>query len=128
MKNLIRFVVVPIFLVGCFVVGYMCYTGMSLTSTNDNILFIQEHINAKGNLVDYKNEIGVNGVEDIKLFVKEGKIDIKFGKIALTWETKDFVSTENQKELKKIGIQTYIENTGRIHVLYNNEEVARWVH
>lgn len=128
MKRVIRFIIIPILLLALSFVGYKFYGKITLDSTANTVTFIQKHRNNSGMIVDYNNEIGVESIDDIKLFVTDKKIKIQFGYLTMTWKPKDFVSAENRELLKKIGITMYKDKeTGRLKVYYNGEEIVRWV-
>lgn len=97
-------------------------------ATADNIEFIYEHFNRKGELVDTYDQIGVENVEDIKLFIKGDKVRMEFGYIELTWTLEEFVGPANLEALKKIHVDVYRDKeTGKIRVFYKGEELERWV-
>lgn len=115
-----------------FLVAYVFWANWDSNvsaSTRDNVDFIIDHYNGQGKLVDYQREICVNSVEDIKLFVEDGKVRIDYGIITLVWTLSDFVSPAWDGDLARIGITRYKDkNTGRLRVFYYEEEIERWVH
>ena len=121
-------VIIPVIL---FIIMYLFFagwSGVSIASTDNNIAFIEEHINSRGVLVDYQDEIGVKSIDDIKLFVKEDTVTIHFGRIVMTWTIADFCSEETGEKLRRIGITRYRDKeTGRLRVFWGEEEIERWV-
>lgn len=127
-SNLMGFVLLPIiFAMIGFGIWYF-YGNASERTTTSSIDFIRRHMNNQGRLIDYNGEIKVETVEDIKLFVTEKKIKIKFGKIDLVWKAKDFELPETKEALAKIGITMDRDpKTERLRVYYRGEELTRWV-
>lgn len=121
-------ILIPAILFIAVMYFYEVKQDINKSSTKDSIEYISKHFNASGKLIDYQNDLGVKTVEDIKFFLKGDKVEIHFGKILLNWRLKDFVSKENQEELKKVFINIYRDaKTGKIRVFYKGEEVERWV-
>ena len=97
--------------------------------TDHSIEFIAEHINSRGDIVDWQNEIDVKGLEDIKLFTDNGKVTIEYGKITLNWKSMDeFLAEDNVRNLERILI-TIRRNreTGKIKLYWKGEEMQKWV-
>lgn len=128
MKKTIKVVLFP-FVLLLIVLAYWYFTQyVSISSTNKNIEFIREHFNAKGELIDYQNELNVKSMDDIKLFVKDNKVQIDFGNVKLKWTAAQFVAAENIKALESIYITAYKDKkTNRLRVYYKGQEIQRWV-
>lgn len=128
MKGFKKFVIFPILCVVGISVYIYLNSQVEYVATDANIDFIREHMNSAGTIIDYYNEICVKNVEDIKAFIKDDKVTIEFGKISLTWELKDFVTTEVQERLKSIGITVFKDSVNKdmIRIFWNGEEVTRW--
>lgn len=126
-NNIFKFVVMPILIFGLGLGVWFQYTGAFYGSTEDNIKFIQSHLNSSGKLVDLQDEISVKGVDDIKFFFGD-KVEIHFGEVLLRWKKDEFLTKEVQKELNKIGITIKVnKKTNKLHLFYHGEEVQRWV-
>ena len=98
--------------------------------TAKNIGYIREHINGRGEIVDWQNNIGVKGIDDIKLFRDEkAAITIQYGKIELNWKRlEDFLDKDNLDRLKQIMITVKkSKSTGEIKIYWRDEEVEPWV-
>ena len=123
-----RFLIIPlIFFIGALSVAGIYMKGLG-GSTSDNLLFIQNHINSQGRLVDLQREISVDSSEDIKFYYTDKKVKIEFGEVLLKWDTEEFMTKNTRSELKKIGLIVKINSkTGKVHLFYGNDEVERWV-
>jgi hypothetical protein len=89
--------------------------------------FIAEHYNSKGELIDYFDEIGCSGIDDIHFTVKGDDVRLFFGDITMEWSSKDFVTEETQKQLEKIYIKMYKDKeTGKLRLFYKGTEIERW--
>lgn len=128
MKRVFRFAIIPlVLLITVLLYGYM-NKKIEYDATAGNIEFIAEHFNGYGKLIDYYGEIDVKDISDVKLFVTDDDITIKFGKINLIWTLENFVTTDVQNALNKIHIQAFRDKTtGKIRVFYKGEEIERWV-
>lgn len=128
MKNL-KWLFLPILLLLCvFLTGqFQKYT--ALKSTQTNMQFIYEHYNAAGELIDYQGEIRMyDPDEDIKVFVKDNNVTIRFGVIEMHWTAKQFLDEQNIINLAKIYITISVdEETNRLTVYYKGKELQRWV-
>lgn len=128
MKKFIRFMIIPVICALVISVYFYFSEDISLKANEANVNFILEHMNSNGVIIDYYEEISVDSVEDIRLFVEGEKVKIDFGKITMKWYLKDFVSPENQELLGKIGIRMFKDKeTGRLRVFWGEDEIERWV-
>ncbi|MBQ2885812.1 MAG: hypothetical protein IJE43_18975 [Alphaproteobacteria bacterium] len=122
-----------IFLVIALVMGVFGYRfvleKIQIDSTNRNLEFLHEHFNAAGELVDYQNEIRMKDpLKDIRLFVKNNKVKIKFGVIEMNWTAKQFMDETNLKKLERIYIYPEVDpETNRLTIYYKGIELSRWV-
>lgn len=125
-----KFIKVVLTIVALFVIGYQCYLllGGGIGASNEaNLKFVQEHMNGRGELVDYHNEIYVRSIDDIKVFEEKGILTIEFGYLYFEYKVDDFMSEEVLDKLKTIGIEAYKSKEGKIIVTYKGEEIERWV-
>ena len=113
-------------------IGYGAYIlmgGDPARNADAGIEEIRSHINSRGQLIDYANDLNVKSIDDIKLFVKEKTVKIEFGNIAMEWRMDEFTEPETIKKLKSIGIEVYKDKkTGKLRVFYNGTELERWVY
>lgn len=127
MKRILKVVALVVLLSCAGVIATKVYDAIYAQSTKENLKLIKEHINNAGRLVDYNGQIGVRGIEDIRLYVKKDKVKIKFGKITLTWGNNEFRNKEYKELLEAIGITwKYDVDTDRLRVFYHGEELERW--
>lgn len=120
--------IVPIVLFIGVYINFDEWTGVSIGGNNrKNIEYIADHINAQGKIIDYQNNLGAKGVDDIKLFVKDGNVVIHFGRIVLEWTMEDFVSEKVGEQIKEIGLTRYRDSkTGQLRVFWQNQELVRY--
>lgn len=112
------------------VISYSFFTKMNtLKSTQTNMQFIYDHMNSAGEMIDYQGEIRMkNPEEDIKVFVKDNNVTIRFGIIEMHWTAKQFMDPVNLENLAKIHITVQVdEKTNRLTVFYKGQELQRWV-
>lgn len=108
--------------------GYFGYRYMNRNSTDDNIQYIRDHINSRGELVDLQNDLGVKTVEDIRFFLDDETAKIVFGKVKLVFPAETFTSKETRDKIATIGFEVrQNKKTGRILLYWHGEEVERWV-
>ena len=124
----LKFVILPVMILAIGSIGYYFYYQVAEGSTNENMQVIRDHMNNKGELVDYRDEIGVKSVDDIKLFVTEDEVRIEFGVLVLTWTPEKFAEKETQDALALIGFETKFEGDPvKMYVYWQGERVERWV-
>lgn len=122
------FLVLMLLIVG--VTGYSFVGKMNaLKSTQTNMQYIYDHMNSAGEIIDYQGEIRMkNPEEDIKVFVKDNKVTIRFGIIEMHWTAKQFMDPVNLENLARIKITVKVdEETNRLTVYYKGQELQRWV-
>ena len=129
MKNkFTKFVVAPVVFLLVGTVFYFVYYNVVINSTATNIKLIKEHMNSSGTIVDIQNEIGVQSVEDIKLFVTTEEVRIQFGKLVLNWSPKNFAKSETQEQLSQIGFEIQFKGEPpKMYLYWHGAEVERWV-
>lgn len=130
MKKSITFTVGLLLLAALAIFGYSYFTKMNtLASTQANMQFILDHMNYKGEVIDYQGEIRMKDPDtDIKLFVKNNKVTIRFGAIEMHWTSEQFMNPTNLENLKRIYITVRVdEETNRLTVYYKGREIKRWV-
>lgn len=130
MKKSITFTVLTILVAVCAVFAWSYVSKMNtLASTQTNMQFILDHMNYKGDLIDYNGEIRMkNPDEDIKLFVKDNKVTIRFGVIEMHWTADQFMNETNLENLSRIYITVKVDKeTNRLTVYYKGREIKRWV-
>lgn len=130
MKKSITFTVSVIFLAVVAVITYSYVTKMTtVRATQAGMQFILDHTNYKGDLIDYNGEIRMkNPDEDIRLFVKDNKVTIRFGVIEMHWTADQFMDPANIENLSRIYITVRVdEETNRLTVYYKGREIRRWV-
>ena len=128
MKNL-KWLILPFILIA-IVFGYGQYQRvLEVQSTQTNLQFLYEHFNSAGQLIDYQGEIRMKDPEqDIKVFVKDNKVTIRFGVIEMHWTAKQFMTEENLRNLALIYITVDVDPvTNRLTVYYKGQELPRWV-
>lgn len=128
MKNM-KWILLPVVLL-LVVVGFgefQRYT--TIKSTQTNMQFIYDHFNSAGELIDYQGEIRMQDPDtDIKLFVKDNKVTIRFGILEMHWTAKQFMDPQNLENLSRIYLTVHVdEETNRLTVYYKGKEVQRWV-
>ena len=107
---------------------YYLYYSVAVNSTAHNIQVIKDHMNSSGVLVDIRNEIAVDSVDDVKLFVTEEEVRIEFGRLILNWTPEEFATKEVQEELNSIGFEVKFKGEPvKMYLYYQGEEVERWV-
>lgn len=127
-NKVLKFIILPV----CFVVIasmiYYLYYSVAINATDRNIEVIKEHMNSSGKLVDIKNEIAVNSIDDVKLFVTEDEVRIEFGRLVLNWTPEKFATQEVQDTLETIGFEVKFKGDPvKMYLYYHGEEVERWV-
>jgi hypothetical protein len=130
MKKVLMWIIVPLFLVGAVTAWYFYENMVGNGATESNIAFILEHIDHRGEIIDFREEISVKSVENIRLFWKSDKdIVIEYGKIRLKWtKLEDFLAKENLDRLKQIFITLKQDRrTLEYHVYWKDQKVTRWV-
>lgn len=130
MKRSLTFTVITVLLAAAAVFCYSYISKMNaLSSTRTNMQFILDHMNYAGEIIDYQGEIRMkNPDEDIKLFVKDNKVTIRFGIIEMQWTAEQFMNPTNLENLKRIYITTRVDpETNRLTVYYKGREIKRWV-
>lgn len=91
-----------------------------------SINLIKSKINGRGELQDYDNEIGVTSIDDIGYKMKDGKIQIHYGKIVIIVGKDELKSKDFNRALLDVGIEIK-KKKGTYHVYYKGEEIDRWV-
>lgn len=127
--NVITFILAPVVLVVLVYFFYVMREEYRVQSNYKMIEFIQQHHNLQGDIIDYQNDLRIQDVDtDIRLYVKNKFVIIKFGSIELKWTLEQFIKQENLDALKKIYITAYKDReTGRLRVYYKGKEIQRWV-
>ena len=122
-------VIVPILAAVIILVIYVVVNFIEISSTQRSLQFIYEHFNSAGDLIDYQGEIRMKDpATDIRLYVTDKKVTIKFGLIEMNWTHKQFVNPTNIENLKKINITAFKDkDTNRLRLFYKDVEIQRWV-
>lgn len=119
------FVPVAFLLVG--IAWYFTSNSISENATDNSIEYIASHTNSAGNLVDYTGDIGVKSIDDIRLYITENQVKIKYGKIDLTFTPDGFMADKYTIPLERIGITRQInKKTQLIEVFYHGVLLERW--
>lgn len=120
-------VLIPVVFLLVGVAWYFTNNSISENATNRGLEYIANHTNSAGNLVDYTGDIGVKSIDDIKLYVMEKQIKIKYGKIDLTFTPESFMADKYTIPLERIGItRQYNKKTQLIEVFYHGVLLKRW--
>lgn len=124
----LKFIAIPVMIMIIASLIYYLYYSVAVNSTAHNIQVIKDHMNSSGVLVDIRNEIAVDSVDDVKLFVTEEEVRIKFGRLILNWTPEEFATKEVQEELNSIGFEVKFKGEPvKMYLYYQGEEVERWV-
>ena len=119
---------IPVIFVLAALFFWVRWEGIQLSATEDSVAFIKEHINGRGEIVDFQREIGVDGIEDLKLFLTEKRVKIVYGQITLTWTYQEFVSDEWTIPLRNILLtREYDEVEGRLRVYWKGQDIELYV-
>lgn len=127
-NNVWKFVLAPavVMIIGSAL--WFFYYTVVVNATDRNMQVILDHMNSAGVIVDIQNEIAVNGVEDLKLYVTDKEIEIEFGRLTLEWTPEVFAQPETQQKLSMIGITYKVYGEPKkLHVFWHDEEIERWV-
>ncbi|HBF5809558.1 TPA: hypothetical protein KOR75_001139 [Clostridioides difficile] len=93
-----------------------------------SIDFIASHINGRGQIVDFQNDLGVKSIDDIKFYNTKNDIEIEFGKIRLKFDKKKLDTDEVLNALERIHIKVRKnEETGEYKIYYNDEPIDLYV-
>lgn len=107
---------------------FVWYTNVKDSGTMDAIDFIASHFTGRGQIMDYQNDLGVKGIEDIKWYDNKDSIEIEFGKIRLKFDKKKFDTQEVLDALERIHITVRKnEETGEYKLYYNDEPIDLYV-
>lgn len=106
---------------------WILWEGVYVSSTNENIKLIRDHINLQGELVDYSGTVGVRGPEDIVFLQGDKEYEIRFGRLPLTWSKLSFGNEECVTALKSIGITLDYDEYGYYVLIYQDTEIPLWL-
>lgn len=128
-NKVMKGIIIPCLLVFICSAIFLIWHINGQNSTATGIDYIKGFMSSSGKLNDYQNKIAMkNPAEDIKWYMTEKEIRIEFGRVILTWEPEDFITSENLEHLRQIGFEiTYNKNSKTIKLYYNGEEIERWV-
>lgn len=130
-KDKSKFRMGPFIVIMCIlfiVTYYFLHDYATYGKTHESVVRIAGHINNRGDIVDWSNEIGVYSVDDIKLFMDKYKVTIQYGKLVLNWKKRDFLKDETLADLDSIMIKVFQdEETGMIYLKWKDQNVERWV-
>ena len=114
-----------------FAVGitwFVWYSHIREDGTMSSIDFIASHINGRGQIVDFQNDLGVKSIDDIKFYNTKNDIEIEFGKIRLKFDKKKLDTDEVLNALERIHIKVRKnEETGEYKIYYNDEPIDLYV-
>lgn len=114
-----------------FAVGitwFVWYSQIREDGTMSSIDFIASHINGRGQIVDFQNDLGVKSIDDIKFYNTKNDIEIEFGKIRLKFDKKKLDTDEVLNALERIHIKVRKnEETGKYKIYYNDEPIDLYV-
>lgn len=110
------------------VTWFVWYSNVKDSGTMDAIDFIASHFTGRGQIMDYQNDLGVKGIEDIKWYDNKDSIEIEFGKIRLKFDKKKFDTQEVLDALERIHITVRKnEETQEYKLYYNDEPIDLYV-
>lgn len=114
-----------------FAVGitwFVWYSQIREDGTMSSIDFIASHINGRGQIVDFQNDLGVKSIDDIKFYNTKNDIEIEFGKIRLKFDKKKLDTDEVLNALERIHIKVRKnEETSEYKIYYNDEPIDLYV-